>query len=188
MTTNNFGANNYRPKVQTIHKIQLTMEELLIVSIHGNHCYTSCLPEDVEKEIARAKESYAQEIEGFASLKNERPKEADYWQSRIEESSAILQSGFEAITWKEYVKRQRETWLSKEPKEITEDEYNYALEVLPPLKWIRNERYSQFFIGECTTMTFYGQYLHDKASEKYYCALTDILDESTWLDKMLGLV
>ena len=44
-----------------------------------------------------------------------------------------------------------------------------------------------FFIGECTTMTFYGQYLQDKESGKYYYAMADILDESTWLDKMLNL-
>lgn len=36
-------------------------------------------------------------------------------------------------------------------------------------------------------MTFYGQYLYNKTNERYYYAMTDILDKSTWLDKMLGL-
>ena len=69
----------------------------------------------------------------------------------------------------------------------TEEEYDYALNVLPPKCWIQNERYSMFFIGECTTMTYYRQYLYDKVSGKYYTVLADILDESTWLDKVLNL-
>ena len=164
------------------------MEDLWIVSIHGNQSFTSCKPEDVEKEIERAKEFYARGLERYKVLKNEHPKEADYWQSQIESYASIIAGGFEAITWEEYIKRERDKWLSKEPKEISEEEWNYALEVLPPKKWIRNERYSQFFIGECTTMTFYGQYLKDFSSGKCYYAMADIFDESTWLDKMLGLV
>ena len=112
---------------------------------------------------------------------------SDHWQTQLEVCESVLKAGFEAITWEEYVKRQREKWLSKEPKEITQEDYDYALNVLPPKNWIRNERYSMFFIGECTTMTFYGQYLYDKASGKYYYAMADIFDESTWLDAMLKL-
>jgi len=164
------------------------MEDLLIVSLHRNECFTNCKKEDVEKEIERAKEFYARNLAEVTAIKEEQPQKSDYWQNRIDEYSSILKAGFEAITWEEYVKRERERWLSKEPKEITEKEWYEALEVLPPKKWIRNERYSQFFIGECTTMTFYGQYLKDLSNGKCYYAMADIFDESTWLDKMLGLV
>lgn len=164
------------------------MTDLLIVSLHRNECFTTCKPEDAEKEIERAKKFYEDDLALVTSHKQNYPDNADYWQARIEEYSSILKSGFEAITFEEYVKREREIWLSKEPKEITLEEWDYALNVLPPKKWIRNERYSQFFIGECTTMTFYGQYIKDFSTGKCYYALADVYDESTWLDKMLGLV
>lgn len=163
------------------------MEELLIVSLHRNEFFTTCKPEEAGNEIARAKEFYKRDLATVTSRKKDFPGEADYWQQRIEEYSSILQAGFEAITWEEYKKRQREKWLDKEPREITQEDYDYALNVLPPLRWIQNERYSMFFIGECTAMTFCGQYLYNKTNERYYYAMTDILDKSTWLDKMLGL-
>ncbi len=164
------------------------MTDLLIVSLHRNECFTTCKPEDAEKEIKRAKQFYEDDLALVTSHKQSYPDNADYWQERIEEYSSILKSGFEAINWEEYEKRERERWLSKEPKEISQKEWEYALCVLPPKNWIRNERYSMFFIGECTTMTFYGQYLQDFQTGKFYYAMADILDKSTWLDKMLGLV
>lgn len=158
-----------------------------IVNLHNCECFTSCNFEDVDKEIIRAKDFYQKDVERYKQLLEEAPNMSELWSRELETCQHILASGFEAVTWEEYEKRQREKWLSKEPKEITREDYDYALNVLPPKKWIQNERFSMFFIGECTTMTFYGQYLYDKVSGKYYTALTDICDESTWLDKMLNL-
>ena len=69
----------------------------------------------------------------------------------------------------------------------TREEFDDMLNVLPPLKWIRNERYSMFCVGECTTMTYYAQYIRIHGTGKCYCALTDIYDRTTWIDKLLGL-
>lgn len=41
---------------------------------------------------------------------------------------------------------------------------------------------------DCYTMTYYAQYLYNKENGKYYTALVDIYDKTTWLDKRLGLV
>lgn len=163
------------------------MTDSIIVSLYNNECFTTCKAEEVEKEISRAKEHYSEDLALVTSHKQNYPQDADYWQQRIDYYSSVISAGFEAITWNEYVKRERERWLSKEPKEISQKEWEYALCVLPPKNWIRNERYSMFFIGECTTMTFYGQYLQDFQTGKFYYAMADILDESTWLDKMLGI-
>ncbi len=159
----------------------------LIVNLFNNECFTMCKTEEVDANIKRAQEFYANDVETYKHHLIDCPNMSDHWQKQLEVCEAVLKSGFEAITWKEYVKRQREKWLSKEPKEITREDYDEALNVLPPKKWIQNERYSMFFIGECTTMTYYGQYLYDKKTGKYYTALTDICDRSTWLDKMLNL-
>ena len=161
--------------------------ELLIINNAFADCFTICIDSEVSVGIERAKKSYEQDKATYESHLVNYPNMADHWKFQLDKTNKILQSGFRAVTWEEYCKLQRERWLSKEPKEITEEDFYYALNVLPPKKWIRNERYSMFFIGECTTMTFYGQYLQDKESGKYYYAMADISDESTWLDKMLNL-
>lgn len=159
----------------------------LIVNLFNNESFTMCKIYEVDANIKRAQDFYAKDAETYKHHLVHYPNMSDHWQQQLEVCESILKAGFEAITLEEYKKRQREKWLSKEPKEITQEEYDYALNVLPPKKWFRNERYSMFFIGECTTMTFYGQYLYDKASGKYYYAMADIFDESTWLDAMLKL-
>lgn len=161
--------------------------ERIIVNLFNNDAFTICLVDDVDANIERARNYYTDEVELYKHHLIHYPNMSDHWQLQLKVCKDILKAGFKAVTWKEYVKLQREKWLSKEPKEITQEEYYYALNVLPPKNWIQNERYSMFFIGECTTMTFYGQYLYDKASRKYYYAMADIFDESTWLDKMLNL-
>ena len=161
--------------------------ELLIINNAFADCFTICTESEVSVGIERAKKSYERDKATYESHLVNYPNMSDHWQFQLDKTNKILQSGFRAVTWEEYCKLQRERWLSKEPKEITEEDFYYALNVLPPKKWIRNERYSKFFIGECTTMTFYGQYLQDKESGKYYYAMADISDESTWLDKMLNL-
>lgn len=163
------------------------MEDLLIIDNAFFDCFTSCKESEVTANIERAREFYENDKYTYESHLVNYPNMADNWKALLDRTNKILEAGFRAVTWEEYEKLQREKWLSKEPKEITRDEYYEALNVLPPECWIQNERYSMFFIGECTTMTFYGQYLYDKASGKYYTALTDICDESTWLDKMLNL-
>ena len=162
--------------------------ELLIVSKTFNEIFTVCDKDDAGGQIERAKEYYARDLELVTSHKSNYPDNAEYWQGQIERYSAILEGGFEAITLDEYDKRQRAKYLGKKPKEVTEKEFYEMLDVLPPLEWYRNDRYSMFCVGECTTMTYYAQYLYDKEKKKYYTTLVDIYDESTWLDKRLGLV
>lgn len=163
------------------------MEDLMIIDNAYVECFTTCKESEVSANIERVKEYYERDKKCYESHLVEYPDNAEYWQGQLDKVKKILESGFRAVTWEEYKKLQREKWLSKEPKEITQEEYDYALNVLPPKKWHNNERYSMFFIGECTTMSFFGQYLYNKATGKYYYAMADILDKSTWLDKMLNL-
>ena len=162
--------------------------DLLIVSNAFNDIFTISDKDNSERDIERAREHYSRDLELVTSHKCNYPDNEEYWQSQIDRYSAILAGGFEAITFDEYDKRQRDKYLNKEPKEVTEKEFDDMLNVLPPLKWFTTDRYSMFCVGECTTMTYYAQYLYDREKKKYYTTLVDIYDESTWLDKRLGLV
>ena len=158
--------------------------ELLLISNFTKELYTLCDENTIDDARARAYNSYR---DSFLMCKKNVPYDKEYYEKQAEKYRQIILNGFSAVTWEEYEKIQREKWLSKEAREITAEEYEYALNVLPPKEWIHNERYSMFFIGECTTMTFYGQYLYNKENGKYYSALTDMMDRNTWIDKKLGL-
>jgi hypothetical protein len=162
-------------------------KERIIVNLYDNENFTLCNEDEVEKSIERAKEFYAKDVELYEHHLIYYPNMKEHWERELSRCKSILAAGFEAITFEEYENRMREKYLSKTPTEITEEEFDEALNVLPPLNWVRNEKFSMFFVSEALTLSFYSQYLYDKTSRKYYCATTDICDRSTWLDKMLNL-
>ncbi len=92
---------------------------------------------------------------------------------------------FETMTYAEYDVLESEKYLSRPLKEITEKCYNDALNILPPMKWFRNERSSMFLMSEFYTGSYTDQYYHDKVNHIYYKKLVDASDKSTWIDKVL---
>ena len=100
---------------------------------------------------------YAILVDGKDELMN-KTKE-DY----IKEGYTVLQeSEFDALV-AENERNQCNDW-----KEITEEEYERALNVLPPKKW----KLGGFYIGECYSGSLYGFY--QKWGEKYYTSLQSI--------------
>jgi len=164
------------------------MKELLIVDLAFNDIFTTCKEGETTNAIKRAKTFYKSDLDLVRSHKENYPQDAEYWQTQIDKYSKILSAGFEAITFEEFEKRQRERWLNKPIKEVTGKEYDDMLCVLPPIEWYDNDKYSIFMVGECYTMTYYSQYLYNKENKKYYSALVDRFDKETWIDKRLGLV
>ena len=163
------------------------MDNLLIVSKHKNELFSDCKPEQVQAEIERAKEFYTRDLNRYKENLINYPNMADHWEREIKHTTAILAAGFEAVTWEEYQKREADKWLSKTATECTAEEYNRQLNILPPIHHVNMGTYTMFFVGECTTMTYYAQYLRIHDTGKCYCALTDIYDRTTWIDKLLGL-
>lgn len=163
------------------------MKDLLIINNAFKDCFTVCDKPQVKESIERARQAYEQDKVLYEEHLVNCPNMAEHWKKQLAKTKKILKQGFSAVTWEQFQQIQREKWLSKKAKRTSRKQYDYALNVLPPKHWIRNENYSMFFVGECTTMTYYQQYLYDKNTKKYYTALTDILDPSTWIDKLLGM-
>lgn len=166
----------------------MSTNELFVVNLFNNDCFTICKPDEVEKTIERAKEFYQRDVETYEHHLIHYPNMADEWTRGLNHAKNVLASGFEAVTWEEFRKRERKRWLDTEAKEITLKEFDDALNCLPPVNWVRNERYSMFHISEATSGSFHGQYLYNRETGKCYYAMTDIRDESTWIDKILKLV
>lgn len=62
--------------------------------------------------------------------------------------------------------------------EITEEEYDDALGVLPP-KWIKGEEVSGFLMSEHLSGPFTNQYATFQG--RYFCKLVDATDRNTWM-------
>ena len=69
-------------------------------------------------------------------------------------------------------------------KEVTEEQFNDALDVLPPLKWCTIDGIEMFCISEMTDGTYTAQYARTPDG-KYYCATVDVMDKSTWINNRI---
>ena len=93
---------------------------------------------------------------------------------------------YKVVTWNEYEALKRKRYIdNREIKEVTEEQFNDALDVLPPLKWCTIDGIEMFCISEMTDGTYTSQYAHDKHNGKYYCATVDVMDKSTWINNRI---
>jgi len=156
--------------------------DFIIVSKSRNDNFTVCKQNDVEKEIKRAAEYYSNQAETYRRYIVQYPDNAEYWRKQLTVTEETLSQGFEAVTFDEYIAREKRRYITGEVKEITEQEYWNALECLPPLDFTRiDDEFEYFFMSERYTLSFTDQYLHDYNSGKYYVKMVDLCDKSTWM-------
>lgn len=154
---------------------------LIIVAKSNNANFTVCKPGQEEESIKRAHKFYKDEIAMLEKNLIECPHMADFWNSGIRHAEETLSQGFEAVTHDEYYNREKKRIVTGEIHEITAEEYDNALNVLPPLDWVNNEKCSYFFMSERWTLSFTNQYYYDKETGKYYEKMVDLNDKSTWI-------
>lgn len=156
--------------------------DFIIVSKSRNDNFTVCKQNDVEKEIKRAAEYYSKNAEMYRNYIVQYPDNAEYWRKQLAVTEETLSQGFEAVTFDEYIAREKRRYITGEVKEVTEQEYWNALECLPPLDFTRiDDAFEYFFMSERYTLSFTNQYLHDYNSGKYYVKMVDLCDKSTWM-------
>lgn len=95
------------------------------------------------------------------------------------------QNKFEIMTYEKFEKLERENILSKPLHEITEEQFNEMLNVLPPMKWYNNSHISMFLMSEFYTASYTSQYCHDKINNKFYSKMVDAFNNETWIDKII---
>lgn len=164
------------------------MQDLFIVNLHNNDCFTLCKPGEEESAIKRAKIFYEKDAATYRSHLVNYPNMKDEWQRQLDHCEKVLAAGFEAIGWEEFKKRERKRWLSTEATEISAERFDEMLGCLPPMNWMRGDSYQMFHISEATSGPYHAQFLKDLKTGKCYEAMTDVFDKSTWIDRLLGLV
>lgn len=90
--------------------------------------------------------------------------------STAETAEYYISKGFTVMSEKDFDKlmEEYETNLCNDWKQITEEEYERALNILPPKQWYNGG----FYIGECYSGTLYGFY--QKMNGKFYTSLQSI--------------
>ena len=157
------------------------MEDLIIVAKSNNANFTLCKPGQEEESIKRAQQFYKDEIALLEKNLITAPNMADDWNRGIKRAKETLSQGFEAVTFDEYFEREKKRVVTGEIHEITAEEYDYALNVLPPLNYTHGEGFAFFFMSERWTLSFTNQYYYDRENGKYYSKMVDLYDKSTWI-------
>ena len=137
-----------------------------------------------EKAIARAVAFYTEELNRLNDLADTFP-DNEYWQNRITETQAILDAGFSVLPYEIWLNKKNKSYTDRPIKEITAEEYNDALDILPPIRWCTIDNITMFCMSEMYDGSITSQYARDNQTGEYYTKLVDIYDQSTWIHKAL---
>lgn len=156
--------------------------ELVVVDVNGGYAsvWNFCNAENAQEEIARAQKSAAETVATYESHIKNYPDRADYWRRcKVQYEKAK----YEVMTFDEYLARQKKSLLSGEVTETTAEQFNEMLNCLPPMKWCTIAGVEMFCMSEMYTGTYTNQYA--RIGDKYYTAMVDVTDKSTWIHERL---
>lgn len=159
--------------------------DMFVVDVNGSLTYANSViskgesPEEaVEEAFAKAHE----DAERYAEYKKRYPENAEYWQKQIDECK---NADYRAMRSSDFSRIQRQKFLRQPLHEVTAEDYEEMLDVLPPIHYVEINGVSEFCMMEMFTGTFTNQYAHDKKTGKYYQKLVDVADRDTWIHKIL---
>lgn len=106
-------------------------------------------------------------------------RDPNYWLKQSAKYKLEAES-YQVMTWETYKSAEASAILSEPLLEITEERYNYLLEVLPPLKWGNNRGVYSFFMSEFES----GNYTQQVAemSGRYWSKVVDFRKPETWIN------
>lgn len=158
--------------------------EYVVVDVNGNftNVYGFCTLETAQEIIDKATNRANENVKTYNSHIVNFPEQADYWNTCKKQYE---HAKYEMMTYDEYLKRQKEVILSNKITEITKEEFDEALNVLPPLKFCTRGNIEMFCIREMYTGTYTTQYAYNLVNEKCYSAIVDVTDETTWINHRL---
>lgn len=133
--------------------------------------------------LNRANASKKRDIEHYNEIISDfkaEGKDASYYEDRL---AATKKKNYVVMTWDEFQAGQKKHLLDDELKEVAEEDYENALNVLPPYKWCTIDGVEMFCMSEMYTGTYTTQYA--RINGKYYCKMVDSADKTTWIYNLL---
>ena len=140
--------------------------------------------ESEQELLQRAYNSNARNMAHYEAIIAEKPESNSdgFFTKQLENAK---KREYKVVTWNEYITLKRKRYIDNgEIKEVTEEQFNDALDVLPPLKWCTIDGIEMFCISEMTDGTYTAQYARTPDG-KYYCATVDVMDKSTWINNRI---
>ena len=157
----------------------------LIVSKYDLFTYNFCDEAEVSIRIERWKKELSENIALYSEYAKIYPSDSKYWNYKVDRTSKILEQGFLVLSSDEFQAKVREHFLSQPIREITSEDFYYALNVLPPINWVMYDDYEMLHISEADYDFYHAQYYHNKKTGKFYTCISDVYDKSTWIDKRI---
>lgn len=101
-----------------------------------------------------------------------------YWLKQAARDE-LQSTTYKVMTFGEWEIEEAKQYLSRPLVEVTEEQYNDALECMFPLKYGTNRGLESFFMREFWSGNYTSQYA--KISDKIYCKLVDFSKPETWV-------
>lgn len=158
--------------------------DYVIVDVNGGYSsvYDFCTPETAQEIIDKATAKAIQQCIDYDNLIEKYPDRESYWKSCKKQYE---KAQYEMMTFEEYLARQKKTMVSGEISEVTKEDFENALNCLPPIKWCTRNNIEMFCMREMYTGTYTTQYAFNLVNSKYYSAMVDVTDEKTWINNRL---
>lgn len=157
------------------------MTEQVIVEMHTITLYDFLRDGETEQQgIERGNKFYK---ENLTLVQGHLETYGDYWKDRVEEYTKKVNAGCKVMTFVEYQALEKSRLINGILTEVTEEQFDDALNVLPPLYWTTINGVEMFCMREMYTGTYTNQYA--RIGDKYYTTMVDVTDKSTWIHNLL---
>ena len=151
--------------------------ELCIVDVVNFSVYTFAdNQEEAGRKLQKAIETNKEDVKTWESHCKNYP-DVELFKTYLKQAQ---NKKYEIMTFEEYLRRERDYYITQPLTEITAEKYDEMLNILPPLKWYTINNIEMFCMSEFLTGSYTSQYLHDRITNKYYHKIVDITDKSTW--------
>lgn len=152
-----------------------------ILAVDIKHLSTYDFLQDGETEetlLKRANDYRQNNIDSWS--KNCKDYPCERFEQYLQEA---LNKEYKVMTWNEFELLQRDSYINRPLEETTEECFENALYVLPPLKWCTIDGIEMFCMSEMYTGTYTSQYA--RCGDRYYSKMVDVTDKSTWINNYL---
>lgn len=95
-----------------------------------------------------------------------------------------IKAEYRIMSYDDYLDLQRHFYLDSEIKEVSAEEWQEMLNILPPYKWCSRNGVEMFCNSEMEFGTYTMQYA--RRGDRYFGKVVDSADESTWIDVLLN--
>lgn len=136
--------------------------------------------ETPEQLLKRAEDSNAKDIATLERHCNQYP-DTLLFKNNLRNAR---EKAYQIMTLSEFKKAERDYYIQQPLEEITEEQFHYMLNLLPPICWTTIQGVEMFCMSEMLAGTYTNQYAN-VGDKRYYTKIVDIRDRSTWIHNFL---